>query len=74
MPSGISPKSGRPRSVPRETIDRLVEEAVQSGCTPVKLQRRVHEQTGTKLHITYTRKIMHAHRLTPKRTTENSHQ
>lgn len=60
------PKSGRPRSVPREIMDRLVEEAVRSGCTPERLQRRVHEQAGKKLHITYIRKIMHAHRLTPK--------
>ena len=60
------PKSGRPRSISRETVDQLVGEAVRSRCTPEKLQRHIHDETGTKLHITYVRKIMRARRLTPK--------
>ena len=61
------PRPGRPRAVPRETIDKIIDEMVPSGCTPVRLQERTHAETGTKLHITYVRKILCWRGLSPKR-------
>ena len=36
------------------------------GITPVDLQQYIRKETGVKLHITYIRKIMHRHNLSPK--------
>ena len=52
------PRSGRPRRIPRETIEQIINKTVQPKCTPAGLQKRIHEETGTKLHITYIGKIM----------------
>ena len=60
------PRSGRPRRIPRETIEQIVNKTVQLKCTPAGLQKRIHEETGTKLHITYIRKIMCMYDLSPK--------
>ena len=48
------PRTGRPRKVPQETIDGIIDRMIPSGCTPSALQRRIHEEAGTKLHITYS--------------------
>ena len=60
------PRSGRPRRIPRETIEQIINKTVQPKCTPAGLQRHIHEETGTKLHITYIRKIMRMYDLSPK--------
>ena len=60
------PRSGRPRRIPRETIEQIINKTVQPKCTPAGLQKRIHEETGTKLHITYIRKIMRMYDLSPK--------
>ena len=60
------PRSGRPRRIPRETIEQIINKTVQPKCTPAGLQKRIHEETGTKLHITYIRKIMCMYDLSPK--------
>ena len=60
------PRSGRPRRIPRETIEQIVNKTVQPKGTPAGLQKRIHEETGTKLHITYIRKIMRMYDLSPK--------
>ena len=60
-------RPGRPMAVPRETIDKIIDEMVPSGCTPVRLQERIHAETDTKLHITYVRKILCWRGLSPKR-------
>ena len=60
------PRSGRPRRIPRETIEQIVNKTVQLKCTPAGLQKRIHEETDTKLHITYIRKIMCMYDLSPK--------
>ena len=44
----------RPRAVPQETMDRIIDGMIPSGCTPAALQERIRRDTGTKLHITYT--------------------
>ena len=62
------PRSGRPRRIPRETIEQIINKAVQPKCTPAGLQKRIHEETGTKLHITYIRKIMRMYDLSPKKS------
>ena len=61
------PRTGRPRKVTRETIDGIIDRMIPSGCTPSALQRRIHEKAGTKLHITYIRKILCRRGLSPKR-------
>ena len=61
------PRPGRPRAVPRVTIDRIIGEMVPSGCTQVRLQERIHAETGTKLRIIYVRKILRWRGLSPKR-------
>ena len=68
------PRSGRPRRIPRETIEQIVNKTVQPKGTPAGLQKRIHEETGTKLHITYIRKIMRMHDLSPKESQRVSHQ
>ncbi len=60
------PRSGRPRRILRETIEQIINKTVQPKCTPAGLQKRIHEETGTKLHITYIRKIMRMYDLSPK--------
>ena len=59
------PRSGRPRRIPRETIEQIVNKTVQLKCTPAGLQKRIHEETGTKLHITlkimYVRPVWSSH-------------
>ena len=40
---------------------------IPSGCTPAALQERIRRDTGTKLHITYIRKIMCRSGLSSKR-------
>ena len=59
-------RSGRPRRIPSDTVDGIVAGVAGSGITPKGLQRIMHEEIGVKLHITYVRKIMHAHGLSPK--------
>ena len=44
------PRSSRPRKIPRETMDQIVNKAGQTKCTPVELQKHMHEETGTELH------------------------
>ena len=61
------PRPGRPRTVPKETVDGIIDRMVPSGCTPAALQRLIHEETGVKLHITYVRKILCRRGLSPKR-------
>ena len=60
------PRTGRPPKVPRKTMVRIIEQSVQPKCTPRELQKTIHEETGTRLHITNVRKIMHRYGLTPK--------
>ena len=60
------PRSDRPRRIPRETIEQIINKTVQSKCAPAGLQKCIHEETGTKLHITYIRKIMCMYNLSPK--------
>ena len=60
------PRTGRPPKIPRETMARIIEQSVQPKCTPGELQKTIREETGTRLHITNVRKIMHRYGLTPK--------
>ena len=60
------PRSGRPRRIPRETIEQIIDKTIRPKCTPAELQKRIHEETGTKLHITHIRKIMRMYDLSPK--------
>ena len=60
------PKRGRPRKIAYHVMDQIITGLKDSGITPVGLQEHIHEKTGTKLHITYVRKIMHRHGLSPK--------
>ena len=60
------PRTGRPPKISRETMARIIEQSVQPKCTPRELQKTIREETGTKLHITNVRKIMHRYGLTPK--------
>ena len=60
------PRSGRPRRIPREAIEQIIDKAIQPKGTPAGLQKRIHEETGTKLHTTYIRKIMRMYDLSPK--------
>lgn len=61
------PRPGRPRAVPQETVDRIIDEMIPSGCAPAALQGRIHREAGRKLHITYIRKTMRNRGLSPKR-------
>ena len=60
------PKSGKPASVPRTTIDRIIGKASQGRCTPKELQESVRTETNTRLHITSIRRIMRGYDPTPK--------
>ena len=60
------PKSGRPASVPRTTMDRIIGKASQGRCTPKELQELVRTETNARLHITSIRRIMRGYGLTPK--------
>ena len=60
------PRPGRPRSVPPEKINEIIDGMILSGCTPVALQERIREESGVKLHITYVRKLMCKRGLSPK--------
>ena len=60
------PKSGRPASVPRITMDRIIGKASQGRCTPKELQELVRTETNARLHITSIRRIMRGYGLTPK--------
>ena len=60
------PKSGRPASVPRTTMDRIIGKASQGRCTPKELQELVRTEANIRLHITSIRRIMRGYGLTPK--------
>ena len=60
------PRTGRPPKIPHEIMARIIERSVQPKCTPRELQKTIREETGTRLHITNVRKIMHRYGLTPK--------
>ena len=60
------PKSGRPASVPRTTLDRIIDKASQGRRTPRELQELVRTETNIKLYITSIRRIMRGYGLTPK--------
>lgn len=60
------PRNGRPKKISTGTVDGIVTRVVGSGITPKGLRRIMYEETGIKLHITYIRKIMHAHGPSPK--------
>ena len=60
------PKSGRPASVPRTTMDQIIDKASQGRCTPKELQEFVRTETNIRLHITPIRRIMRGYGLTPK--------
>ena len=60
------PKSGRLASVPRTTMDRIIDKASQGRCTPKELQELVRTETNIRLHITSIRRIMRGYGLTPK--------
>ena len=60
------PKSGRSASVPRTTMDRIIDKASQGRCTPKELQEPVRSEINARLHITSIRKIMRGYGLTPK--------
>ena len=60
------PRSGRSPKIPRETMARIIEQAVQPQCTPRELQKIIREDAGTKLYITNVRKAMRRHGLTSK--------
>ena len=60
------PRCGRPRSIPASTLNRIIFDLGSSRITPVMLQQVMHEKAGRKLHITYVRKIMRRHGLSPK--------
>ena len=60
------PRTCRPPKIPREIMARIIEWSVQPRCTPRELQKAIREETGTRLHITNVRKIMHRYGLTPK--------
>ena len=64
------PRSGRPPIISHKKMRHIMDGATsQSRITSVMLQQDIHKQTGIKLHITYVRKIMHRHGLSPKRPT-----
>ena len=58
----------RPRGIPRNVMDGIIANVVDCRLTPVGLQQYIRAQTGTSLHITYVRKIMHLYNLSPKMT------
>ena len=56
----------RPSRIPRNVMDGMVANVTGFRITPMELQQYIWEQTGTNLHITYIRKIMHQYNLSPK--------
>ena len=60
------PRTGQPPKIPHEIMARIIERPVQPKCTSKELQKTIREETGTRLHITNVRKIMHRYGLTPK--------
>ena len=60
------PRCGRPRRITRDAMDAIVANVAGCRITPVGMQQYIRAQTGTSLHITYVRKIMHLYNLTPK--------
>ncbi len=60
------PRCGRPRKIPRDVIDGIIEKTAYHRITPSELQQNIRKDAGVKLHITYVRKIMHLHGLSPK--------
>ena len=60
-------RPGKPRAVPQEAIDRIIDEMIPAGCTSTALQGCIHREAGRKLHITYIRKMMRNRGLSLKR-------
>ena len=60
------PRCGRPRRIPLDVIHGIIAKVSSRRITPLELQQSIHKDTGVKLHITYVRKIMHQHNLSPK--------
>ena len=60
------PRCGRPRRIPLDIIDGIIAKVSSRRITPLELQQSIRKDTGVKLHITYVRKIMHRHNLSPK--------
>ena len=60
------PRCGRPRRILRNVMDGIIANAAGCRITPMGLQQHIRAQTGTSLHITYVRKIMHPYNLSPK--------
>ena len=47
-------------------MDDIIAGVAGRRITPVGLQQHIQEQTGTRFHITYVRKIMRWHNMSPK--------
>ena len=60
------PRCGRPRIIPRNVMDEIIANVAGCRITPMGLQQYIRAQTGTIFHITYVRKIMRLHNLSPK--------
>ena len=60
------PRTGWSPKIPREIIARITGRSVQPKCTPRELQKMILGETGTKLHITNVRNIIHRYGPTPK--------
>ncbi len=60
------PRCGRPRKISRDIMDGIIARASCRRITPSELQENIRKDAGVKLHITYVRKIMHQHNLSPK--------
>ena len=60
------PRCGRPRRIPRNVMEGIIANVVDCRLTPVGPQQYIRVQTGTSLHITYVRRIMHQYNLSPK--------
>ena len=60
------PRCGRPRRMLLNVMDEIIANVAGCRITPMGLQQYIRAQTGTGLHITYVRKIMHLYNLSPK--------
>ena len=60
------PRCGRPRRILRNVMDDIIANVAGCRITPMGLQQYIRAQTGTRLHITYVRKIMRLYNLSPK--------
>ena len=60
------PRCGRPRRILRNVMDEIIANVAGCRITPMGLQQYIRAQTGTRLHITYVRKIMRLYNLSPK--------